>query len=149
MAPADPAASVPVAKGIVGKAVGRYVAFHRFNVDGSAYGGLIGPVNDAVRFLCLHLNAGLVNGTRLLSAEAVTAMQRITATGPKLDVGLGWFRERSDRTSAPQHLEHLGGGAGFWNDMRIYPDERVGVVSMGNATSYDHRRLLSAVQRLS
>jgi CubicO group peptidase (beta-lactamase class C family) len=136
-------------KGIVGQTVGRYVAFSRFNVDGAAYGGLLGPVDDAARFVCLHLNAGLVDGTRLLSAEAVTAMQRITATGPKLHVGLGWFRERSDHTPGPRYVEHLGGGAGFWNDMRIYPDERLGVVSMGNATSYDHRRLLAAAQRLS
>jgi CubicO group peptidase (beta-lactamase class C family) len=132
-------------KRIVGGTVGRYVAFRRFNVDGAAYGGLIGPVDDAARFVCLHLNAGLVDGRRLLSAEAIEAMQRTTATGPKLQVGLGWFRERSDRRPGPGYLEHLGGGAGFWNDMRIYPDQRVGAVVMGNATSYDHRRVLAAV----
>ena len=94
------------------------------------------------------MNAGVVDGKRLLSAEAIGAMQRITATGPKLEVGLGWFRERSDRVPGPRYLEHLGGGAGFWNDMRIYPDQQLGVAVMGNATSYDHRRLLAAVQRL-
>ena len=136
-------------RGIVGETVGRYVAFRRFNVDGAAYGGLIGPVDDAARFVRLHLNAGVVDGQRLLSAEAIGAMQRITATGPKLDVGLGWFREHSDRTPGPRYLEHLGGGAGFWNDMRIYPDQHLGVVIMGNATSYDHRRILAAAQRLA
>lgn len=133
----------------MGETVGRYVAFRRFNVDGAAYGGLIGPVDDAARFVRLHLTGGVVDGQRLQSAEAIGAMQRITATGPKLDVGLGWFREHSDRMPGPRYLEHLGGGAGFWNALRIYPDERLGVVTMGNATSYDHRRLLAAVQRLS
>ena len=132
----------------MGETVGRYLAFRRFTVDGAAYGGLIGPVDDAARFVCLHLTGGLVDGRRLLSAEAIGAMQRITATGPKLEVGLGWFRQRSDRTPGPCYLEHLGGGAGFWNTMRVYPDERLGVVSMGNTTSYDYRRLLTAVQRL-
>jgi hypothetical protein len=69
-----------------GEPVGRYIAFRRFNVDGAAYGGLLGPVDDAARFVCLHVNAGLTDGTRLLSAEAISAMQRITATGRKLDV---------------------------------------------------------------
>jgi CubicO group peptidase (beta-lactamase class C family) len=136
-------------KGIVGETVGRYVAFRRFNVDGAAYGGLIGPVDDAARFVHLHLNAGAVDGRQVLTADAVGAMQRITATGSKLDVGLGWFRERSDRGAGPRYVEHLGGGAGFWNDMRIYPDQRLGMVIMGNATAYDHRRILAQAQRLS
>jgi CubicO group peptidase (beta-lactamase class C family) len=132
-----------IPKGILGKAVGRYVAFRRFNVDGAAYGGLIGPVDDAARFVCLHLNGGLIDGARFLAEETIEAMQRITAAGPKLEVGLGWFRERSDRASGPRYLEHLGGGAGFWSDMRIYPDMSLGVVVMGNATRYDHRRLVT------
>jgi CubicO group peptidase (beta-lactamase class C family) len=137
-----------IPKGILGSAVSQYVAFRRFNVDGAAYGGLIGPVDDAARFVRLHLNDGLIDGTRLLSAETIRAMQRITATGPKLEVGLGWFRECSDRTSGPRYLEHLGGGAGFWSDMRIYPDESLGIVIMGNVTSYNYRRIVNAAQRL-
>ena len=134
-------------KGVVGETVGQYVAFHRFSVNGAANGGLIGPVEHAARFVQLHLNAGVVDGRRLLSGEATQAMQRITASGSRLDVGLGWFRERSDRAPGPRYLEHLGGGAGFWNDMRIYPDRQLGVVVMGNATSYDHRRVLAGVQQ--
>jgi CubicO group peptidase (beta-lactamase class C family) len=136
-----------IPKGILGQAIGRYIAFRRFNVDGAAYGGLIGPVEDAARFACLHLNNGLLDGTRVLSTDAIGAMQRITATGPKLEVGLGWFRERSDRAPGPRYLEHLGGGAGFWSDVRIYPNESRGVVVMGNSTSYDHRQLVSAVRQ--
>jgi CubicO group peptidase (beta-lactamase class C family) len=86
-------------KGIVGQRAGPYIAFGRFNVDAAANGELIGPVEDAARFVRLHLNAGAVDGRQLLSPEAIGAMQRITATGCKLDVGLGWFRERA-RSSA-------------------------------------------------
>ncbi|MBM3667626.1 MAG: hypothetical protein FJW90_09155 [Actinobacteria bacterium] len=42
------------------------------------------------------------------------------------------------------HLEHLGGGGGFWTMMRILPERRLGVVTMGNATRYDHERLARA-----
>ena len=61
-------------------------------------------------------------------------------------MGLGWYRERADRGASPPYLEHLGGGAGFWSAMRVYPEERLGMVVMGNATSDDHGRLLSAAR---
>jgi len=33
--------------------------------------------------------------------------------------------------------------------MRIYPEEALGVVMMGNTTSYDHESLLDAIVRTS
>jgi hypothetical protein len=42
-------------------------------------------------------------------------------------------------------VEHLGGGAGFWNVMRIYPEASLGVVVMGNTTSYDHESVCDAI----
>ena len=39
---------------------------------------------------------------------------------------------------------YLGGGAGFFNVMRLYPSLGIGVVVMGNATTYD----IDAVARL-
>jgi CubicO group peptidase (beta-lactamase class C family) len=122
---------------IVGGIAGRFIRFNRFLVDGPAYGGLVGSAADAARFMKVHLNGGESDGVRLLSPESVEAMQTIQASGRKLDVGFGWFRRGADRSRA-EHLEHLGGGGGFWNMMRIYPKRRLGVISMGNATSYDH-----------
>jgi len=43
--------------------------------------------------------------------------------------------------SPENYLEHLGDGGGSFNMMRIYPDRSVGVVIMGNATSYDRQRM--------
>ena len=43
-----------------------------------------------------------------------------------------------------RYLEHLGGGGGFFNMMRIYPDLGVGVLAMGNSTKYDHRAIAAA-----
>jgi hypothetical protein len=58
-------------------------------------------------------------------------------------VGLGWFNRESGATSE-QYVEHLGGGGGFWNMMRLCPGLKLGVLAMGNATSYDHQRLAEA-----
>jgi hypothetical protein len=58
---------------------------------------------------------------------------------------LGWFRSREARECRLDFAEHLGGGAGFWNVMRIYPEESLGVVMMGNTTSYDHESILDVI----
>jgi CubicO group peptidase (beta-lactamase class C family) len=139
LSPLTPLYRLMLPDGIVGPNVGRYVSFNRFVVDGPAYGGLIGTAEDAGRFLALHLRGG----GEVLSPESVTAMQKITATGRKLDVGLGWFRSRS-APARPWFLEHTGGGGAFFNMMRIFPSERFGVVVMGNASSYDREPLASA-----
>ena len=66
-----------------------------------------------------------------------------------MDVALGWFRRHSDRELRLPYLEHLGGGGGFFNMMRIFPSEGLGVVVMGNATAYDHQRIAEAALRLT
>jgi hypothetical protein len=130
---------------VVGPRVGQYRQLRPFVNDGAAYGGLIGPVEDAVRFLAAHVDGGSFDGTRVLDGSSVAAMQTRVAEGRQLDVGLGWFRRHSDPSSAERYWEHLGGGAGFWTMMRVYPDRGLGVVTMGNATAYDHKRLAAAV----
>jgi CubicO group peptidase (beta-lactamase class C family) len=131
--------------GVVGSRQGRYITFNPFYVNGSAYGGLVGGVSEANRLAMLHLNGGCIDGTRLLSSDSVAEMQRITPRGGKRDFGLGWFRSHEPAQHLPAFIEHLGGGAGFWNVMRIYPERSLGVVMMGNTTSYDHESILGAI----
>jgi CubicO group peptidase (beta-lactamase class C family) len=143
--PMTPLFRVMLPKGIVGSKQDGFVAFNHLYVDGPAYGGLVGSARDAARFMAVHLNDGELDGVRLLTPQSVRKMQAIQAVGRKLKVGLGWFRRRPVRNSDEPHLEHLGGGGGFWNMMRIYPERRVGVLAMGNATTYDHHAVAEAV----
>ena len=69
-------------------------------------------------------------------------MRTMTTRGPKLQVGMGWFRR--GRHPDAGYVEHLGGGAGFWTCMRLHPDQHAGVVIMGNSTAYDHDVLARA-----
>jgi CubicO group peptidase (beta-lactamase class C family) len=147
--PMTPLFRLMLPDGIVGTNVGRFVSFQRFIVDGPPYGGLVGSVEDAGRFLALHVGDGSVGGGAILSSESVRAMREITARGRKLDVGLGWFRYRRDRASSPAFLEHTGGGGAFFNMMRIYPERRLGVVVMGNASNYDRKPIADAALRLA
>ena len=132
-------------RGIVGPRLGRYVTFKPFYVKGPAYGGLVGSVDEAARFVLLHLNGGEVDGTRLLSAESIAEMQRVTPQGASGISGWAGSARTRLKKRRPAFVEHLGGGAGFWNVMRIYPEVSLGVVMMGNTTSYDHESVLDAI----
>lgn len=138
--------SVP--PGVAGRRVAGRLAFEPFYVDGPAYGGLIGDVLDAARFLRLHLCDGAIGGRRVLRAETARAMRRIDRPGAPFDHGLGWFRHAG--AQGRPYVQHLGGGAGFRNVMRLYPDDGIGVVVLTNTTaSYDTTPLLDRLAGLS
>lgn len=124
---------------------GRWISLRPFLVDGPAYGGLVGPADELARFLQLHLRDGELNGARILSPAAALAMRQITIRGHRYDLGLGWFCPAGQRGADPPFVEHLGGGAGFLNLIRIYPTRGVGIAVMGNATRYH----IDAVARLA
>jgi CubicO group peptidase (beta-lactamase class C family) len=130
---------------VTGTSVGRWMGFTRFVLDGAAYGGLIGTAEDAARFLQLHLRDGELGDTRLLTERSARSMRNVTLEGRRFDLGLGWFRPSDQRGADPLFVEHLGGGAGFFNVIRLYPAEGVGAVVMGNSTKYD----IDAVARLA
>jgi CubicO group peptidase (beta-lactamase class C family) len=120
-----------------GESSGRWMGLRRFVLDGAAYGGLIGTADDAARFLQMHLRDGELDGTRVISAESAAAMRVIDTSGRRFDLGLGWFVPANRRNADPPFVEHLGGGAGYFNVLRMYPTLGVGAVVMGNSTKYD------------
>ena len=122
---------------VAASSTGRWTTFRRFLVDGAPYGGLIGTAEDAARLAQMHLRNGELDGNRIISPEDATEMRRISARGRRYDLGLGWFVPARQRGASPPFVEHLGGGAGFFNVIRIYPSLGVGTVVMGNATKYD------------
>jgi CubicO group peptidase (beta-lactamase class C family) len=129
---------------VIGPPTGRWIALNPFLLDGQAYGGLLGPVTDAARFVRMHLRDGELDGQRVLEAQSVREMRDIRFPGKRIDFGLGWFRPSSARDAEVPFVQHLGGGAGFFNVMRIYPTRGVGIVVMGNATKYDIDAVVSA-----
>ena len=129
---------------IVGQRADGLVAFRPFYVNGPPYGGLVGDVHDAARFLSLHLGKGAANGRRLLSAESAIAMRTLTTSGTKLTTGLGWWR-RHEADDGSGLVEHLGGGGAYRNLMRLYPDTGRAAVMFGNLTDYPVEQLTAAV----
>ena len=130
---------------VLGPTSGRWVSFNRFLLDGQAYGGLVGPVADAARFVRMHLQDGEIDGVRILNETSAREMREIRWQGRRFDLGLGWFRPAAQRDADPTLVHHLRGGAGFRNVIRIYPSRGLGIAVMGNATKYD----IDAVARLA
>ncbi len=90
---------------------------------------------DLLAFARMHLVGGVAaDGTRVLSAESVTAMQRREATLPRLGIlgdawGLGW--ELFDWDGGPV-IGHDGGTIGQNAFLRIVPDAGVAVAMLTN-----------------
>jgi CubicO group peptidase (beta-lactamase class C family) len=114
-----------------------------FLVDGAGYGGLVGPVTDAARFLQMHLNDGQLDGTRILAADTARQMRTIVARGRPFDHATGWFRRPRGHDT---YVEHYGTGVDFWNVMRIYPEHDLGITIMSNSTvGYPFHQLMTAI----
>ena len=131
-----PGALTPVLKGllpagILGPRTGKFVGLEPFELDGAAYGGLIGPATEAARLIALHANGGTLDGTRVLSRQSIDAMTDIATPGKPYDLGLGWFRPHGDHGP---HVEHFGGGMGYWNLLRLNPRTGHGAAVMSNTT---------------
>ncbi|HVQ87492.1 MAG TPA: serine hydrolase domain-containing protein [Actinomycetes bacterium] len=133
---ADPFMRRLLPAGVVGERREGYLALNRFYVDGPAFGGLVGDVLDAGRFLRMHLGDGELDGRRILDASSIRSMRQLDCPGKPFDHGIGWFRRPT--TGSGDWVEHFGAGAGFWNVMRLYPHRGLAFVMMANSTkTYD------------
>jgi CubicO group peptidase (beta-lactamase class C family) len=138
---------------IFGASRNGYTAFHRFLIDGAPYGGLLGPVAELGNFMKAYLSGGTFNGRRLLEPASIAEMlmpQR-NNSGEKLStgsreisqsIGLGWHLDGNEETRS---CYHLGGGAGYRSEVRIYPHLGYGICVMGNETSYDTGAITSMI----
>ena len=135
--------------GVVGPQVGRHASFHPFLVDGPAYGGLVGTAADAARLAATHA-ATSTDPHPVLTHGDTVQMRTITAAGKRFDLGIGWFRKPADDARVPAFVEHYGTGGGFWNAMRIYPNNRLAMDAIANTTSkWDVDSLFTQIRELS
>lgn len=122
-----------------------YTAFRPFLIDGAPYGGLLGPVSELGSFLQACLGGGAHQGCRVLEpgslAEMLTPQRdlrgqplRTSRRTPGAYMGLGWHLTGEGETRSGYHI---GGGAGYRSELRIYPALGYGIAVMGNETAYD------------
>lgn len=118
--------------------VGMRYWFHRVYNDQTSPTGLIGPVTDMAQFMTAYLN----DGAAILQPETISLMNEVVASlaHPGESVrGLGW--EAHLTADGRRYLTHSGGGPGFATIFRVYPEENLGVVVMGNDSTIDRKTL--------
>jgi CubicO group peptidase (beta-lactamase class C family) len=127
----------------------------RFYANSAPPTGLIGPATDAARFMAAMLNGGELDGRRILAPESVRMMFYDSHTPgrsgesevyPDMRYGLGWHVVPEGERF---RIQHRGGGPGFGSEMRLYPEERLGLVVIANDTTYDRDAILDLAAGLT
>ncbi len=131
--------SLLIDRALVGGYSGRWLQIRDHYLNGPAFGGLVGSAAGFGRFLQDQLSgqsALFSDSTRALFEEP----QR-TTRGP-IPMTLGWH---IGSVRGERFFYKEGGGGGFHSMMRLYADRRIGTVVMVNATAFDVRGFLDAL----
>lgn len=107
-------------------------------VNGTSYGGLIGSTEGLVKYI----QALLSDKHPLLKPETQNLMfsENLTTSGKNTGMCLGWYK--GELLNKPYYT-HAGGGGGYYCEMRIYPEQKLGSVIMFNRTGVSDERFLT------
>jgi D-alanyl-D-alanine carboxypeptidase len=127
---------------LIGGYEGSWLRIESHYVNGPAFGGLIGNCRGIARFLQdqLRPQSALFNEetTRLFY------QRQTSSAGAALPMTLGWHIGAAG--NAPYFFKE-GGGGGFHSMMRIYRDRGIATILWSNATGFDVRRCMDAVDQ--
>jgi CubicO group peptidase (beta-lactamase class C family) len=130
---------------LIRERVGMRYWLHRVYNDQTSPTGLIGPATDVGLFMIAYLN----NERKILQPETISMinadLEALSHPGDSSQ-GLGWQVHMS--TDNRRYLAHSGGGPGFATIFRVYPDENLGVVVMGNDSTIDRETLVDVLANM-
>ena len=95
-------------------------------------GGVYTNILDMAKYLQFHINKGNVNGKQLLRKDLLEQMHSPAFPEKNQRSGYGLCLSR-DPVSTTYFLSHGGGGYGFITFMVMYPELKLGVVSLTNS----------------
>lgn len=95
-------------------------------------GGVYTSIRDMTKYLRFHINLGKVDGQQILEPRLVEAMHSVAfpEIHERAGYGLCLNRRVMGRT---YFLQHGGGGYGFITSMCMFPELKLGVVTLTNA----------------
>jgi CubicO group peptidase (beta-lactamase class C family) len=104
---------------------GRFVALTDYDPVTAAAGGLVGTVGSFAGLVRAHL----AEDERLLSPESYRLMRTLVARGAagiesREGTGLGW---KLGVVAGHRFMNHEGGGPGCTSELRIYPEQGLGI----------------------
>jgi CubicO group peptidase (beta-lactamase class C family) len=127
-------------RALIGDYEGRWLHIHDHYLNGPAFGGLVGTARGFGKFLQdqLRPHSTLFNDT---TRQLFYAPER-TTHGTAVSMTLGWH---IGTVGGVRFYYKEGGGGGFHCMMRVYRESGMASVVMTNATGFDVRGLLDAV----
>ncbi len=97
-------------------------------------GYIISNVEDMSKYLIAQLNEGSYKKEQIFSSSIIKQIQTPSAiiVKDKVYYGFGWFVD----TTKELYLNHIGTVPGYTAAMIIFPEEKLGLIMLTNATSY-------------
>jgi CubicO group peptidase (beta-lactamase class C family) len=95
-------------------------------------GAVYTNILDMAKYLRFHINKGRVNGKQLLRKELIEEMHSVQFPEMKQKAGYCLCLAKS-LVSDTYFLQHGGGGYGFITSMTMYPELKIGVVTLTNS----------------
>jgi D-alanyl-D-alanine carboxypeptidase len=113
------------------------------HVDFKAMGGLFSNAQT----LALVLQDLVKDQSRLLNdtSKSLLSCAVLSNDGEDLPMTLGWHVKRKQ---GQYYFYKEGGGAGYHNEMRIYPESQIASVLMTNSTTFDVKKFLDRTDKL-
>lgn len=120
------------------KTEGAWKSLKPFYLNGAPYGGLIGKPMAFVRYI----QALMQEEGPLLSESFKNLLFQENHTNKQQKTGmcLSWF---TSQLQGHRFFTHAGGGPGYYCEMRLYPDLKLGSVLFFNRTGMSDERFLS------
>lgn len=96
-------------------------------------GGVYTNIPDIAKYLQFHINKGEINGKQILRKDLIEDMHSVQFPETRQEAGYGLCLNKSF-VSGTYYLYHGGGGYGFATFMTMYPELKIGVVTMTNSS---------------
>lgn len=124
----------------MGEKEDKWRPFKTYYVNGAPYGGLIGtPLAFAT-----YLKELLKDKSDLISRKykALLFQENQNIKGKNTGMCLGWF---TGELNGVKYFTHAGGGGGYYCEIRIYPQIKLGSVIFFNRTGMSDERFLDKI----
>lgn len=125
------------------KTKGKWKSFNNFYVNGASYGGLIGTPTAFVKYVQEFLK----EDSPIISKDIkrVLFQENNNNKNKKTGMCLSWF---TGELNGQKYFAHAGGGGGYYCEIRIYPDLKLGSVVFFNRSGLSDERYLDKLDKI-